>query len=183
MIQYNDPAAVPADAFKNLLTEANRCTLEEVQHNARLTLMDETRLAQDERMLYYCLKESITKEASDRVSLHDDAYTIRVNNHEVLSGTVLLKIIITLSRVDNQANARMLRLKLSKLTMEIQDAGYDIIKFNEKVKRLEYDLNSYGHKSENLISSLFEAYATVPDERFSGAARIGRRSDCALVTH
>ena len=166
--EYNAGDVIPDDAFKHLLKEPNLCTLAEVRHNAQIVWEAEDRMTQDDSMFHSFLYNSLTKEAIDRVSLRKDDYTLDINGQKVLSGTCLLKTILSLSRVDNQARARMLRSKLQKLTMVMQECDNDIVKFNERVEMMEHELNSYGQSTDgHLISSLFEAYLSVRESRFT----------------
>jgi hypothetical protein len=70
------------------------------------------------------------------------------------------------SSVDNRSGAYSIRMQISDLTTLISKLGYDIEKFNHKVKGLMEDLNRRGETSDDVIFNVIKAYKEVPVKEF-----------------
>lgn len=155
----------------NLLEEYGQLSLERIKEHERGVIGQQSRAAQDDRMLYECLLNSISNEGKKQILLHRDQYIIDTNpgganNQRLPSGLCLLKIIIRESHLDTNATTAMIRLKLSNLDSFMPTVGNDITKFNGYVKMLVDTLGSRGKHTEDLIINLFKGYGAVADKVF-----------------
>ena len=105
---------------------------------------------------------SLTQAGKYKVRLWSDQFIL--NGQE--SGILLLKIIIRESHLDTNATTNSIRTQLSNLDEYITTIGCYIIKSNEHVKRLLEQLNARGGETQDLLTNLFKAYASVKDARF-----------------
>ena len=103
-----------------------------------------------------------------------------IGNHQ--SGTLLLKVILRkthidnwgtvlhirdqISNIDNRGTVRHIRDQISKLDTYIATISYDITKFNEHVMDLVKGMDARGARTEDLLANLFKAYRSVNDQNF-----------------
>jgi len=155
----------------SLLTEYGRVSMEKVKAQVATYHGLETRAAQDDRMLYTCIMESLSKEAKDKILLLKDEYFIQHSP----SGAFLLKVVIKESHVDTNATLRHIRAGLSSLDTYMVQVNSDIDKFNQHVRSLMDALHARGATTEDLISNLFKGYAAASDKVFT--AYIAKNED------
>ena len=82
------------------------------------------------------------------------------------SGILLLKIIIRESYIDSRAKVSAIRNQMASLPTYIEEVGYDIIKFNDRVNTLVAELRAHGHTSTDLLVNLLRSYVEVKDDDF-----------------
>ena len=152
----------PLGGTKNLLTHDGEITLEHLRAWETTYLHGISRAAQDMAHLYLCLMNSLTQAGKDKVRLWSEQFIL--NGHE--SGILLLKIIIRESHLDTNATLNSIRTQLSNLDEYITTIGWDIIKFNEHVKRLLEQLKAHGGETHDLLTNLFKAYIAIKDTCF-----------------
>ena len=155
----------------SLLNEYGRISMEQVKDNVLIYHGNPVRAAQDDRMLYTCIMESLSKEAKDKILLLSDEYHIAASP----SGALLLKVVIRESHVDTNATLRHIRAALSSLDTYMVQVNSNIDKFNQHVRSLIDMLHSRGATTEDLISNLFKGYATASDKAF--VAYIAKKED------
>jgi len=158
-------------ASHSLLTEYGRISVEQVRTNAQVYFGQPVRAAQDDRMLYNCIMESLSKEAKDKVLLLTSEY--HIGNQPC--GALFLKVVIRESHVDTNATLRHIRAGLSSLDSYMTQVDSDIDKFNQHVRGLIDALHARGARTEDLISNLFKGYAAASDKTFT--AYIAKKED------
>ena len=110
------------------------------------------RAAQDSAQLYNCLMNSLSKEATDTITIWKDDYFI--NGHP--SGTLLLRVIIRESYIDTNASTTAVREKLNSLDLYMATIDSDISKFNSYVKQQLATLAARGESTHDLLTNLLE---------------------------
>jgi hypothetical protein len=96
------------------------------------------------------------------VLVFQENYTIG----ERTSGLTLLKVIVREAYVDTNATILHIREQLNSLDMHIVKLGYNIEKFNSKVKTYQRGLAARNAITSDLLSNLFKAYKAVSDSEF-----------------
>ena len=152
----------PLGGTKNLLTHYGLLSLEHLHAWETTCLHGISQAAQDMAHLHLCLMNSLTQAGKDIVRLWSDQFIL--NGQE--PGILLLKIIIRESHLVTNATMNSIRTQLSNLDEYITTIGYDIIKYNEHVKRLLEQLNARGGETHDLLTNLFKAYVFVKYARF-----------------
>jgi hypothetical protein len=109
---------------------------------------------------------SLSREGHRRVNMDKSMYIIKINGHDYTLGNLLLKVILIKSHLDSHALAQAIRAQLANLGKHISKSGYNITKFNNKVKLLISDLNTRGEQSYDLSYNLMKAYNVVPGDQF-----------------
>ena len=120
------------------------------------------RASQDSAQLYNCLMNSLSKEATDTITIWKDDYFI--NGHP--SGTLLLRVIIRESYIDTNASATAVREKLNSLDLYMTTIDSDISKFNLYVKQQLATLAARGETTHDLLTNLFKGYLACSDPIF-----------------
>jgi hypothetical protein len=164
---WNHVLAVPPDLANpdetlDLIQHYGELTLEQVRAFAETYVNNQSRAAQDDAQLYQCLRKSLMKEAETNIVLFQEDYTIG----ERTCGLALLKVIVREAYVDTNATILHIREQLNSLDMHIVKLGYDIEKFNSKVKTYQRGLAARGAITSDLLSNLFKAYKAVSDSEF-----------------
>ena len=156
----------PANPFvlTNLLTNYGEVSMTAITAFEQTYIDRECRAAQDTRMLYTCIMNSLSKEAKTKVHIWRTQYTIQ-GGHK--SGNLLLKVVIRESHLDTNATTSVIRLKLSSLDNYMPQVGSDIVKFNTYVKLLIDSLHARGETSHDTLVNLFKGYQAVSDKPFS----------------
>ena len=156
----------PNPAFPNALLTLTQSygilTLEQVRAHALTYVYVRSRAAQDSAQMYECIKNSLTTEGYDRVKTHVAQYQV----HGFDSGVAFLKVVIRESHIDTKSTTRNLRKQLTNLHGYMVSVGYDITKFNEHVSSLVDKLAARGEVTDDLLTSLFDAYEGVTDLTF-----------------
>ena len=107
-------------------------------------LPTQTRNAQDTKLLYELIFNSITVEGQQKLSNYKREYILSISNPQVnyQAGVCLLKVLICESNLDSSATVSATRLKLSQLNKYVEENGSDITALNAYVKGLFAVLNS-----------------------------------------
>ena len=148
---------------RNFLTYYAAISLEDVVTHARGYIDQQTRVAQDNNILFEALWKSLSQSAKDKIVVWQDEYTINGRK----SAAVVLKVITRESDVDTQATASFIRSQLADLAPAMQSVGSDIEKFNQNVRTLLRSLRRRRQKTDenDLIANLFKGYKAVLDFR------------------
>jgi hypothetical protein len=133
----------------NLITDYGRISLERIQEVEDMRINQQTRLAQDIRALYECLKNSLTKEGLAKVRINEAEYMRGIPL--LPSGILFLKILIRESYLDSNATTSMIRTKLTNLDTYIGQVGNDIDKFNKYVQ--------HSTREEKLLLTFSQTYS------------------------
>lgn len=165
-----DPAQ-PMANLRYIVEEYGTLSMEAIEAHEETYIDTPTRAAQDNRMIYNCLMNSINTEAKKKITIWRDQYTI---NGE-FSGILLLKVLIRESHLDTNATVTMIRTRLSNLDTYIQTIGNDITKFNGYVRVLVDGLSARREVTNDLLTHLFKGYAACSDQKF--VEYIGRKQE------
>jgi hypothetical protein len=125
-----------------------------------------TRRAQDNRLLFQCLMNSISKEGKKKLLIWEKEYTVKVGGKDFKSGILFLKVVIRESHLDTNATTSMVRHKLSNLDTYVATIGNDITKFNAYVRILVDSLSARGEETSDLLVNLFKGYGACSDKSF-----------------
>ena len=147
---------------RNLLDKYGTIELKTVQDYARTFIGLRVRKAQDDRMLFHCLMNTLSKDGKRKITIWRNEYVIGGG----YSGICLLKIIIREGHLDTNATTSMIRIKLSNLDTYIHTVGNDITKFNGYVRMLQDTLRARGEMTSDLLTNLFKGYAACSDKNF-----------------
>lgn len=164
---YEDDDSPPISILKSYGT----LSLDYLKDYIEVMHAEDGRWQQDNFQCQQCIFNSLSEEALSTVNLHEAEYVVDILNEQgdfipQIQALLLIKIIIRESRVDTPARTRVIRGALSDLNKAIADHGYDIGKFNAYVLGLLADLTAQGEVTHDLLTNLFKAYLTAPDERF-----------------
>ena len=152
----------PTQGHYDLLANYGEIDFDHIRQHETNNVGQQTRSAQDSAQLYNCLMNSLSKEATDLITIWKDDYVI--NGH--LSGVLLLRVIIRESYIDTNATATAVREKLSSLDMYMATIDSDIGKFNSYVKQQLATLNARGETTQDLLTNLFKGYLACSDPIF-----------------
>jgi hypothetical protein len=122
-----------------------------------------TRHAQNSRMMYACLQESLTEDARQKVSLESHKY--RIQNEP--DGLQYFKVIVGIAHLGTRATVTVIRTCLSSLDTKISDVQDNIIELNAFVKLQQAGLEARGERTDDLLFNLFMAYKACQDAKFN----------------
>jgi len=152
----------PNSPRRNLLGKYGTIDLARVQEYAKTFIGKRLRKAQDDRMLFHCLMNTLSKDGKRKITIWRNEYVINGG----YSGICLLKVIIREGHLDTNATTSMIRTKLSNLDTYIHTVGNDITKFNGYVRMLQDTLRARGETTSDLLTNLFKGYAACSDKNF-----------------
>lgn len=144
---------------KTLTEDYGQISLEKVWAYSETMIDQNTRDAQDIRMLYSCLMELLSKEGKDKVMVWEKGYKVL----GLPCGISLLKVIVRELYIDTNATSSHIRTQLSTLDVSIGKLGHDITKFNASMKMMIESLAARGETTNDLVINLFKAYKVVPE--------------------
>lgn len=152
---------------RNLLVDYGVFTLEAIRIHEESYIATQTREAQDDRMLFECIMNSLTIEGKAKLNIFETEYHVSVPNQAPLpSGLLLFKVLVRESHLDSNATSGMIRTKLTNLDSHLEQMGNDIVKFNGYVTMLLDSLKARGETTHDLLTNLFKAYAACSDKNF-----------------
>ena len=152
----------PTQGYYDLIANYGEVDIDHLRTFEQSYIGQQTRAAQDSSQLYNCLMNSLSKEATDIITIWKDDYMIQ----EMPSGNLLLRVIIRESHIDTNASASAVRQKLSNLDVYMATVDSDIAKFNQYVKQQLAILASRGEQTMDLLTNLFKGYAACSDPVF-----------------
>ena len=124
----------------------------------------ENRAAQDNMMASIAIMESLTEDAMNRISAWQQDYMVGPNN--TISALCLVKVIIREARADSNFRVTAIRTNLSSLDEHFKLQGWSVTKLNTFIQGELMELRAYNETTKDLISNLFKAYLSAPDEEF-----------------
>lgn len=150
----------------NILENYGRLNIQKIYMDAQAWMFSQGRMAQDDRMLYECIQNSLTVGAKAKLNVHRRAYTFMQGDLRIPCGVAYLKLLIRESYLDTHATTGMIRMKLGNLAAQMSVLGNDISKFNAYVYTMVEALYARGEKTEDLLTNLFQGYAACTDTTF-----------------
>jgi hypothetical protein len=150
----------------NILEEYGILNIEQLRDFEKTYMATATRLAQEDRLLFQCIYNSISKEGKKKILIWKDDYELKIGGKLYQSGILLLKVVIRGSHLDTNATISMVRQKLSNLDTYMSTIGNDITKFNGYVKMLVDGLSARGEITNDLLVNLFKGYGACSDKSF-----------------
>lgn len=121
-----------------------------------------TRATQNNHMMSLCLSNTLTKDATARLSPYRAEYTFDGKIYAPL----LFKIIMRLATIDSVATTEALRANLRELPAYAASVSGDIDKINQHFDENYSQLIARGAKIDDPIGILFDAYRTVSCSHF-----------------
>ena len=88
---------------KNILQHYSLITKAMTETHVLTYLFTESRKAQDDYLLYICLRQSLTSTADAAIQSWAEDFTLSDNNQSLVSGVMLLKILINSTQADTTA--------------------------------------------------------------------------------
>ena len=148
---------------KNLLKHYGEIDWDQIYEYDETYIQNNTRAAQDSRMLYECIMNSLTKEAKNMITIWEDDFFIGT----LPSGNLLFKVVLRESHIDTNATVSTIIARLSSLDTYIVTINSDIKKFNTYVKQQVDSLAARGQHSTDLLANLFKGYLAASDRQFT----------------
>ena len=161
------PVRLPPTSY-NLVHNYGRMSLQDVQTKALTYVGLQGREAQDTYMLYNFLIESLMDAFKAQVLLYEQDYTITPMGGlpAMKDGPTLLKRIIMLTYIDNQATTAHIRETLIEMTHQLTNLQGDITAFNDWVREQVQQLAAQGTSAPDLLTYLWKTYLQAPDAEF-----------------
>ena len=154
----------PGTRAINVLEDYGRITLERITQHELTYINVQNRMAQDDRMVYECIMNSLSIDGKAKLNIHEAEY--HVGRPPLPSGLCLFKVLVRESHLDSNATSGMIRTELSNLDDYMNTIGNDIVKFNNRVQILLDTLTARGKTTHNLMTNLFKGYAACSDKVF-----------------
>ena len=151
-----------------LLKEYGRLTMDNVRTHAAPYVAAQTRQAQNDRMMYDFLEESLEEKFLAEVTLYEQEYLITpaAGGEPILNGPAFLKQIITQTYIDTRATVSHIRETLIDMHKMLKIKKEDITQFNLWVKNQVSLLAARGTEAHDLLTYLWKTYLQVKDKEF-----------------
>ena len=138
----------------NLLNDFGQYKLKRFINHAIQIVDTQTRVAQDNRMLYECIMNSLSFEGKGKLNVNEKDYMV----NSLPSSLCLFKVLIREIYLDYNTNSGMIRTHRRNLGTYLSQTGNEIVKFNAHVQTLIDTLTSRGRTTYDLPTNLFKAY-------------------------
>lgn len=125
------------------------------------------RNAQNAQAWFMSLFGSLSQSGRNKVTPNEEDYTLEINGQTYQSGNLLLKVILDNSVISSKVVIRCLKQELLAIEKTIAEFEYDIIKFNDYVKRKVHELMAHGEEPYFLTHYLFLAYEKIECAEFN----------------
>ena len=122
----------------------------------------QTRKAQNSKMLYHFLMNSVTAEFTTKLVMYQEDYTM--NGAPI--GACLFKKVVQLTYVDTMATASNIHETLMDTHLKLPTFQHDIRKFNNWIRVEVGKLASRGQEANDLLTYLWKSYQVVADKKF-----------------
>ena len=136
----------------------------------RATLIDwvtlPTRGAQDDAMIYQCIRKSLSQDALLRVFKKKELFEITTLSGVHTSGILFLKVVLDESSLTSNATVMKFKKELNNLPELFASHKWNVPKFNEAVMSVEQSLTQYGSGAPDLLHQLLPAYLECPEQKF-----------------
>ncbi len=153
----------PRQGFKNLLRRYGDVQINHVRKFVMTFSGTKSRINQDDQFLFEYLWNCLSAEGIMKVNMREHLYMVK----NQVSGLMLLKVIMDISRLQTNATVIRLKGKLNDLDSTILALNWDIEKFNETVMDIVTKLTQNGHEAPDLYFQVLKAYGTCPQETFA----------------
>jgi hypothetical protein len=148
--------------LRHLIHNYGQLTPEDVAEFVATFIGQETRQAQNDVQLYYCIANTLDERGHLRIVSEAESYTVEGTH----SGVMLFKLLMRKANTDTRATASQLRENLTNLDSYMSTIDSNIELFNQHVKVNRDGLTARGESSDDLIINLFKAYLCVTDRDF-----------------
>ncbi len=125
------------------------------------------RAAQNNKHMWRCINDSITKQAKAKVLSYRDDYEINNNGVKKIAAPLLYKTIMRLATLDSNATNRQLRANLRKLTSYAISENGNTDKIHTYFDQNFTQLKARRQNVDDVHSILFKAYLAIPDAEFN----------------
>jgi len=115
----------------NLLVSYGVVTLQQLQTHASNYINQPTRRAQNSYQMYVWIMSSLTDEGRAKLLTRPEDYT----SQDIQSGTLLFKVLMSITTVDTRATVTIIRTNMSNLDSYMATVKGDVIKFNQYVRK------------------------------------------------
>ena len=122
----------------------------------------QTREAQNSKMLYHFLMNSVTMEFTTKLVLYQEGYMM--NGAPI--GACLFKKVVQLTYVDTMATASHICDTLMDMHLKLPTFQHDIGKFNDWIRIEVGKLASRGQEANDLLMYLWKSYQVVANKKF-----------------
>ena len=153
------------DVGRSLLIQYGMITVDHIRAHAATYFVappQGSRAMQDASNLKQFLDQSLAPDLMMRVLGQKDQYTF--NGGE--NGPAMLRVVLSLVGINTRATVSVIRASLRNLPSKMTEVNSNITKFNEFVKSQVSELTARGETTDDLMSSLFDAYRTADDDDF-----------------
>ena len=155
---------------RSLLTKYGRVSLANVLASKKVVTTKDAQDTQDSYLIFCCFFNSLLHSAKTQINLCLDNFNIHVkqgsNKWDIPSRPLILKVIITESRMNSTATTIALCVKIRNLPVTIATFCHSIPRFNTHIKQIIADLAARGKSAPNLSDHLIWAYLGTPDTTF-----------------
>ena len=158
------PDQVPnANHKTNLLRSYGEIDIDTIFNFEETYIDKRNRQAQDTRMLYECIMNTLTKDAKNMITIWEDDFFVG----NLPSGNLLFKVVLRESHIDTNATISTILTRLSSLDQYMVTIHSNIKKFNIYVKQQVDGLYARGQTTNDLLSNLFKGYLAASDRQFT----------------
>ena len=147
---------------RELLSDYGRISMAEINSHATTYTGTQTRAAQNSKMLYHFLMNSVTTEFTTKLVLYQEEYIM--NGAPI--GACLFKKIIQLTYVDTMATTSHIHETLMDMHLKLPTFQHNNGKFNNWTHIEVGKLASRGQEANDLLTYLWRSYQVVADKKF-----------------
>jgi hypothetical protein len=148
--------------LRHLVHNYRQLTAQDMSDCVQTIIGQQTRQAQNDVQLYYCIANMLDECGHLRIVSEADAYTVSGTH----IGIVLFKLLMRKANTDTRSTASQLQENLTNLDSYISTIDSNIELFNQHVKINRDGLAARGESSDDLIINLFKAYLCLTDRGF-----------------
>jgi hypothetical protein len=148
--------------LRHLVHNYGQLTPEDISAFEAPFIGQETRQAQNDFQLYYC----ITNTLDERVHLQIVSEAELYNMEGTHSGIMLFKLLMRKANTDTRATASHIREKLTNLDLYMSTVDSNIELFNQHGKVNRDGITARGESNDDLTINLFKAYLCLTDRDF-----------------
>jgi hypothetical protein len=143
--------------LRNLIHNYGQLTPEYVAAFLTTFIGQETRQAQNDVHLYYCITNTLDERGHLRIVSEAESYTMG----GTLSGIMLFKLLMRKANTDTGSTASHLRENLTNIDSYMSTVDSNIELFNQHAKVSRDGLTARGESNDDLTINLFKAYVCV----------------------
>ena len=129
-------------------------------------VMQHNRAAQDDAMVYECIRKTLSQDALLRAFKKKDLFELSNPTGTHTSGVLFLKVVLDESSLTSNATIMKFKKELNRLPELFASHKWDVPKFNEAVTSVEQSLTQYELGAPDLLHQLLPAYLECPEQKF-----------------